>query len=456
MSRAVPASIRRDRAASLAVLALGIPQLLGCAPGAGTGAGVTTVSLPRGPASDAATIILDARQDEPLDALLADLPVPSAPVREVVDRVRDLGPWTVTTSTGDATHLDVALSSERSEDLVMQVSTDDAGRLAVLSFGPAVARTRAPTTSAEIDVQLARVSDRATISVSSAEDGRCTPRRTIGAPDGTVLPLGSVSKLLVLSATLRAVSGGSLTWHDRLVLEPELRTWASPSLEGLGDGTTITVSDSVEAMMTTSDSTATDLLIDRLGRSALAAERERLGITGSGAPHWTGKELFALGWGDDPWPVGTQAEGPELEERLRLVRSSLSGPAPATTSVVRWPDGLDWFATPAELCTLAASVADRLDEIPHGLLDALAAAAQPPGEPSSWTSQEPVPGPEGPLPVLTKLGGTAGVVAGLWLLRVDGELRIVTLQAASAEAHVVGDVVGLQGLAARALALEFP
>lgn len=442
----------RRRITSISTAALAITVLLGCSPAPGTSTGVTTAALPQGPAGRAASIVLDERQDAQLDQLLGDLPTSLDATRAIVDRVRNLGPWVITSSTGGPNHLEIAISSSRSGELHMQISTDEEGRLAVLSFGPAVPRTSTPTTIDEINAMLAQVSDRAAISVSSANNGKCAPRRILG--DGEdALPVGSVSKLIVLSAAMRSVRERTLAWDDKLTLEPRLRTWASPQLGHLADWSTVSVADAVSSMMIASDSTATDLLIDRVRRESLESERARLGLSNSKTPHWTGREVLELGWGQDPWPIGTPAEGPSLDERLRVARKSSPGPAPASTSVVRWTDGLDWFATPADLCSLAAAVAQHFHELPSELRSAITEASSIPAELETWSVAELVTEPEAMPPLFMKLGGTAGVVAGVWVVRSGEGVEIITLQAASTEAQIVGDVAGLHALAARTFAL---
>src|SRR5699024_5109109 len=89
-------------------------------------------------------------------------------------------------------------------------------------------------------------------------------------------PSGSVFKLLVLSAVIEAVEAGELTWDDELTITPAVKSLPSGQLQDHPDGSTVPVREAATLMISISDNTATDLLMEKVGPERLAASLARV------------------------------------------------------------------------------------------------------------------------------------------------------------------------------------
>ncbi len=162
------------------------------------------------------------------------------------------------------------------------------------------------------------------------------------------LAVGSTFKLAVLAVLKDRIEAGTLKWEDVVHLKASDKSFPSGILQTWPDGAPLTLHTLAALMISQSDNTATDMLIDVVGRDAVSA---RLG----GFAYKT-RELFILK-GD-----------PELADRFRatdlvgkgemaaaLAERPLPDIASASTPV---SDGLEWYVSVAELCSLIGEVAD--------------------------------------------------------------------------------------------------
>ena len=90
-----------------------------------------------------------------------------------------------------------------------------------------------------------------------------------GDPDAQ-FAIGSTFKLYVLAALSRAVEQGRLSWDT--VVPLDRKSLPSGIMHDWPDGAPATVHTLATLMISRSDNTATDLLIDRIGRDAVAEE----------------------------------------------------------------------------------------------------------------------------------------------------------------------------------------
>src|SRR5690625_1565274 len=129
-------------------------------------------------------------------------------------------------------------------------------------------------------------------------DATCEPLHAREAD--VARPIGSIVKLYVLDAVRQAVADGELAWEDTLTLTDDLRSLPSGVLQEEPAGHEVTVREAAELMISISDNTATDLLIDAVGREAVLAAVERLGHHDPEllTPLVTTRELFQLAFTD--------------------------------------------------------------------------------------------------------------------------------------------------------------
>jgi beta-lactamase class A len=117
----------------------------------------------------------------------------------------------------------------------------------------------------------------------------------------------STIKIVVMIEVFARVADGRAKWTDELVLTKTARYGGSGILPELGDGLRLTLRDCLRLMMTLSDNTATNMVLDYLTTDAVNARMESLGFkhtrimrrVGGGGESKAGKEpdnkRFGLG-----------------------------------------------------------------------------------------------------------------------------------------------------------------
>jgi beta-lactamase class A len=88
----------------------------------------------------------------------------------------------------------------------------------------------------------------------------------------------STIKVAVMVEAFARVAEGKAKWSDELVLSKAARYAGSGVLQDLGDGLRLTLRDAVTLMMTVSDNTATNMVLDYLSTDAVNARMESLGF----------------------------------------------------------------------------------------------------------------------------------------------------------------------------------
>lgn len=88
----------------------------------------------------------------------------------------------------------------------------------------------------------------------------------------------STIKIAVMIEAFARVAEGKAKWSDELVLTKAARYAGSGILPELGDGLRLTLQDCVRLMMTLSDNTATNMVLDYLGTDAVNARINALGF----------------------------------------------------------------------------------------------------------------------------------------------------------------------------------
>ena len=249
-----------------------------------------------------------------------------------------------------------------------------------------------------------------------AADGTCVPVAEL-APD-VRLPIGSAFKLYVLGAVAAGVEAGEVTWDQRVELRDELDSLPSGTTQDEPAGSSLTVEELALRMISVSDNTATDHLIDLVGREQVEQALVDLGHgdPASTVPMLTTREMFVI------------KTNPDLLDRYRVAgiderRALLAGEVAAAPlpSIADFPSGpaavttVEWFASPADICA-ALVMLDDLAAQP-GLApvrEVLAASSGVPPEPAGYER------------VLYKGGSEPGVLFGAWLgARADGSRVVV-------------------------------
>jgi beta-lactamase class A len=171
------------------------------------------------------------------------------------------------------------------------------------------------------------------------------------APDERV-PVGSAFKLAVLAALREQIAAGKHRWDEVVTLKERWKSLPSGILQEWPEGSPLTLQTLASLMISQSDNTAADALLDIVGREA--AEKYAPG----NAPFLSTKELFIL-------------KSPKLSSLLERYRVASTAQRRALLPEIDGqpfergilditPEALDieWFFSPRELCGLLSKLGD--------------------------------------------------------------------------------------------------
>jgi beta-lactamase class A len=369
--------MNRARTAAAALAAAGILSATAACSGSAqqppspTATGTTTATLPATPPGAQARWLLGAIAHLPLPA--ATITAHFAPVfvakvspaqlNAVLAHVTSLRLDSVLTSTSEFVALAV---TDNGQPQTVSVSVDVHGLIDGLGLAPAAPPPvfTVPTTWAAVDRQIQQAAPQARLLVAKVSGGGC---QTVHAVDAaTPAPLGSAFKLYVLDALARAVAAGTVSWDQRLTLTSQLTSLPSGELATEPAGAQVTVLQAAEDMISSSDNTAADLLLTLAGRTAVESAAAASGMADPAldTPFLTTRELFVLKL--DDWPAlasrylalsaaGRQAMLTGTVDRVPL--TALHVTAPTGWTQPRDIGTLEWFASPADICRVYASLA---------------------------------------------------------------------------------------------------
>ncbi|MDJ0821732.1 MAG: serine hydrolase [Paracoccaceae bacterium] len=261
--------------------------------------------------------------------------VPMAQLTAVLQRLRgQIGPVREVKVTGDT-----ATITTDTHRVNARIALDGNGQVTLLFFQPPVPldvtladATQALQTLGQ-DVAWLVLRDGAVLSEQGAE---------------AKLAVGSAFKLGVLQVLAEDIDAGLRAWSDVVQLKARHKSLPTGRLQTYPDGAPVTLHTAALQMIAESDNTATDLLIDILGRDRVAAA---LGV----AQVLTTREFFALK-ADEPARAAYLAA--EMPDRPRIAAEAAATlPAISAASGPHDP-GIEWYLPLSALCALIAPLAD--------------------------------------------------------------------------------------------------
>lgn len=241
-------------------------------------------------------------------------------------------------------------------------------------------------------------------------------------------PLGSIFKLYVLLAVSAAVDEGSLSWDDTLTVSDANRSLPSGELQDEPNGTEVTVREAATATISISDNTATDMLIQEVGRAAV---EEAVAASGHHdpsmmSPFMSTREMFQVGWGREEslqrWIDGSTEQRRGLLEELE--RAPIGPHDIAVGGDPLWPQGVEWFATAEDLAAVHVALQERDDPVVREVLSANAGVDATVQEEWDYLG--------------FKGGSSPGVLTGSWVVEQDDRRFVVVIQTATDEAAGIG------------------
>ncbi len=226
---------------------------------------------------------------------------------------------------------------------------------------PLVPVLAAPSPWAQLDRFQASAAPQSNLMVAEFTGGRC---RTIHERNADQrLAVASTFKLYVLGELGRQIQSGKVGWDDPVVLSDTLRSMPSGDYAFTASGTRVPVRDLAEAMIWQSDNTATDHLIDLLGRENVEAAFGAFGHADptTNSPLLLTRELFAIKMLQSTDWMSSYALADDAEQ-LRLLETHI-GPLrlDPTGGWRNWNgptaiDGIEWFASASDLCRVTSGL----------------------------------------------------------------------------------------------------
>jgi Beta-lactamase enzyme family/ORF 12 gene product N-terminal len=333
--------------------------------------GTTAAALPATPPGAQVHWLLGAIEHPPIPVAAITVhfdqvflsKIPAAQLNATFARVGPLRPDAILASTSEFVTLAVSLNGQPE---TVTLSVDAHGLINGLELAastPQPALT-VPATWAAVDWQVQQAAPQTRLLVARITGGGC---QTVNAVHATTpAPLGSAFKLYVLDALARAIANGTVSWNQRLTLTSQLTSLPSGDLAAEPAGTQVTVMQAAEDMISSSDNTAADLLLTLAGRTAVESAAAASGMADPAldTPFLTTRELFVLKL--DDWPAlagrylalsaaGRQAMLTGTVDRVPL--SALPVTAPTGWTQPRDIGTIEWFASPADICRVYASLA---------------------------------------------------------------------------------------------------
>ena len=153
--------------------------------------------------------------------------------------------------------------------------------------------------------------------------------------------MGSAFKLCVLAAVSRAVASGRLRWEQVFAFKEQWRSLPTGILQSWPNAVPLTLMSLCCLMVSLSDNTAADALIQIVGREAVES------ISPFNRPFITTREAFILKADKEPWAQM------ELTQRRSLLAELADRALPniSELSGCVGPD-VEWFFSADELCAL--------------------------------------------------------------------------------------------------------
>jgi len=247
------------------------------------------------------------------------------------------------------------------------LTVDSQGLISGLRIGPVTTASAPPTTWAGVDAAVRSVAPQVRLLVANVSNGSCQPLHSIDPT--TAAPLGSLFKVYVLDALGTAVASGTVHWNQPLTVTAQLKSLPSGELQNEPDGTKISVQDTAAKMISISDNTAANMLINLVGRPAVETALTTTGMADPALdqPFLTTRELFVLKL--DQWPALAERyiAANEAGRRALLASTVDRAPLPALAAAQAWTtprdiNTLEWFASADDICrayTALAALARR-------------------------------------------------------------------------------------------------
>jgi hypothetical protein len=235
----------------------------------------------------------------------------------------------------------------------VSISVDNAGLISGLLLRPYVS---APRSWPQIDRELSALAPQVSfLAAQVSSNGSCKAIHQVAS--STPRPLASEFKLFVLGALAHEIAAGHVTWDQKLTVEDHLKSGGnavgSGSLQYSPAGTKVSVLETATKMISISDNTAADMLINLVGRSAVESQvNEWSGSAAQDVPFLTTREVILMHYVDYPILADQYLSLSPIRRSAFLASSvdPLSLGEVQSSTQPRDVDTIEWFASPEDIC----------------------------------------------------------------------------------------------------------
>lgn len=196
-----------------------------------------------------------------------------------------------------------------------------------------------------------------------ALDGSSPPVTSSGSDEQ--MPIGSTFKLYVLTTLAREVAQGRRKWSDQIALG-ENRSFPSGMMQDWPDDAPVTLHTLASLMISISDNTATDTLIDALGREAILRTVVESGHSRPqlNDPFLKTREMFLLKSGPEG-RLRTYLNGnADLRAQILDGIEDIAVPASQVETTFAGPPlalDVEWFASASDIANLLRHMRENAD-----------------------------------------------------------------------------------------------
>jgi beta-lactamase class A len=226
-------------------------------------------------------------------------------------------------------------------EIPTQISLNSNGRIAGLLFEP-------PTQGISLEEAIAQLQSMPGTNSLLVYQG---DRKLADLNTDQPLAVGSAFKLVVLQALQQQIAAGDRHWSDVVTLKPEWKSLPSGILQDWPNGSPLTIETLATLMISLSDNTATDALIDLVGAEVLEQ------ISPRNRPFLTTRALFALKNPENAALLAAYRQGDAAQKRAVLAQAE-TAPLPSAELFQGNPIALDveWLISTQELCQMMSAV----------------------------------------------------------------------------------------------------
>ena len=348
--------------------------------------------------------------------------LPVAQIQEVLRQLSaQLAPVDVVQIVGIPTprSLDVIVNAKGDQAFVISISVEDdpAHKINSLLFQPYTQEPPAtPTLTDWSELEQLFAAAGPVYAIHAAEISGSEPVTIYDAHPGTMLAVGSAFKFYVLGALATKIDAGELAWDQTVPVTETVKSFPSGVTQNESIGKRLSIDELSRRMISISDNTATDMLIDTVSREAC---EDALDTQGNSDPARTipflkTREMFTLKLSDDRTLLQRYINA-GVEARRAILAELEGAPLPPISTAVAWTtpiafDTVEWFATAPDLGRAISWLWNQAEKPALApVRDILTINPGVPYDDTVWTS------------VAFKGGSEVGVVAFSWLLeRNDG------------------------------------